>query len=169
MRSAAEEEKEKSLKLLGGILSKLLAFCEKTRIVHKEHKYGAPPALNIFRQVKAGRGRRLTAQAPKACLSAGLHGRDYVSHGGGASCVHRRRHGHSVLMACTRAAPARATADVTITEDAAAETPAATPETGAKAAAATEAAENGEPNEKGAAVDTAAAAATTTEAAKTGQ
>lgn len=51
VRSVAEEEKEKSLYLLEGILSKLQAFCEKTGNANKEHKGGVPSAVNTFKQL----------------------------------------------------------------------------------------------------------------------
>lgn len=67
VRSAAEEEEEKAFHLLGGILSKLQAFCEKTRNAHKKLKEGGVTSVvAAFKQVKAARDRRLTAQVIKS-------------------------------------------------------------------------------------------------------
>jgi len=57
------------LHLLGGILSKLQEFCLRTRNVHKELKEGIPSTLKTFRSLKAARGLRLEAQAPKRGVS----------------------------------------------------------------------------------------------------
>lgn len=57
---AAEDEEEKVLQLLGGILLKLQAFCEKTRNAHKELKDSVLTAVNAFKKVNAAHGRRLT-------------------------------------------------------------------------------------------------------------
>lgn len=72
MRSTAEEEEEKPLHLLEGILLKLMAFCEKTRNAYKELKDGVPSALDVFKQVKVARGLRLTLLTPKPCVSVAV-------------------------------------------------------------------------------------------------
>lgn len=62
VRSIVEEEEEKSLHLLGCILFKLQAFCEKTRNAHKKLKDSVP---SFVKQLKTARGGRLAAQAPR--------------------------------------------------------------------------------------------------------
>lgn len=69
MQSVTEEQEEKTLQLLGGIILKLQVFYEKTRNPYKELKDGIPSAVDAFKKVKATRGRRLATQAPKDCLS----------------------------------------------------------------------------------------------------
>lgn len=54
---AVEEEEEKDLQLLGGILLKLQAFCEKTRNAHKELKNGVPTVVDAFKKMKVVCGR----------------------------------------------------------------------------------------------------------------
>lgn len=62
MRSVVEEEEEKSLHLLGCILFKVQAFCEKTRNAHKKLKDSVP---SFVKQLKTARRGRLAAQAPR--------------------------------------------------------------------------------------------------------
>lgn len=106
MQLAAEKEKEKALQLLGGILLKLQAFCEKTRNALKELKDGVPTAVDVFKKGEGGLWTSAGRPGLKGLCERGRSGCDRACHGGGPPCVQVHRHEQAALVADTFDSPA---------------------------------------------------------------